>query len=268
MTAGAGFTVLYRRRLAAALSQPVALAGQILTPALWVLVVGPALTRAFGGFAHDVNYTSYVALGQVVFILPFSAIFAGLTTMFDRDVGIMRELLVAPIHRSVIPLGDTAAVLTVAAGQFAIIVGLALARGAHFATTPARLLTALLAAALLTAGVYGLAEFLVFTIKKPHAFGTLIPAIGATPYVLCGAIYPIAVLPAGVKWLTWVLPWTHAVSLLRYGLMGDTASGLHQIWPADVSPTGAALLSLAVVAAFAALTQTAAHRAFTRNTLK
>jgi ABC-2 type transport system permease protein len=264
----AGFSALYRRRLSASLSQPAALAGQILTPVLWVLVVGPALTRAFGGFAHDVNYTSYVSLGQVVFILPFSAMFAGLTTMFDRDWGIMRELLVAPVHRAVISLANTAVVLTVAAGQFAIIVGLALTRGAHFATTPARLPTALLAAALLSAGVYGLAEFLVFTITKPQAFATLIPAIGATPYVLCGAIYPIAVLPAGVRWLAWVLPWTHTVSLLRYGLMGDAASGLHQIWPDDLPSTGAALLSLAVLAAFAALAQTAAHHAFTRNTLK
>jgi ABC-2 type transport system permease protein len=268
MTAATGFTALYRRRLSVSLSQPAALAGQVLTPVLWVLVVGPALNRAFGGFTHQVNYTSYVSLGQVVFILPFSAMFAGLTTMFDRDWGIMRELLVAPIHRAVIPLASTAVVLTIAAGQFAIIVGLALARGAHFATTPARLLTALAAAALLSAGVYGLAEFLVYTIKKPQAFGTLIPAIGATPYVLCGAIYPIAVLPAGVKWVTWVLPWTHSVSLLRYGLMGDAAAGLDQIWPDGLSPTSAALLSLAAVAAFAVLTQAAAHRAFTRSTLK
>jgi ABC-2 type transport system permease protein len=268
MTTATGFTALYRRRLSVSLSQPSALAGQVLTPVLWVLVVGPALNRAFGGFANQVNYTSYVSLGQVVFILPFSAMFAGLTTMFDRDWGIMRELLVAPIHRAMIPLASTAVVLTIAAGQFAIIIGLALARGAHFATTPARLLTALTAAALLSVGVYGLAEFLVYTIKKPQAFGTLIPAIGATPYVLCGAIYPIAVLPSGVKWLTWALPWTHSVSLLRYGLMGDTASGLRQIWPDGLSPTSAALLSLTVVAAFAALTQTAAHRAFTRATLK
>lgn len=268
MIAVTGFAALYQRRLSVSLSQPAALAGQVLTPVLWVVVVGPALTRAFGGFTHQVNYTAYVSLGQIVFILPFSAMFAGLTTMFDRDWGIMRELLVAPIHRAVIPLASTAVVLTVATGQFAIIVGLALARGAHFATTPARLLTALAAAALLSAGTYGLAEFLVYTIKQPQAFGTLIPVIGATPYVLCGAIYPIAVLPAGIKWLTWALPWTHCVSLLRYGLMGDTASGLHQIWPGNISPTGAALLSLAVVAAFAALTQTAAHRAFTRATLK
>ena len=268
MTAATGFAALYRRRLSVSLSKPAALAGQILTPVLWVLVVGPALTRACGGVTHQVDDTSYVSLGQIVFILPFSAMFAGLTTLFDRDFGIMRELLVAPIHRAVIPLANTAVVLTVAAGQFAIIVGLALARGAHFATTPAQLLTALAAAALLSAGVYGLAEFLVYTIKKPQAFGTLIAAIGATPYVLCGAIYPIAVLPAGVKWLTWALPWTHTVALLRYGLMGDTAAGLHQIWPHDLSLTGAALLSLAVVAAFAALTQTAAYRAFTRSTLK
>jgi hypothetical protein len=50
--------------------------------------------------------------------------------------------------------------------------------------------------------------------------------------------------------------------------MGDTASGLHQIWPDGLPSADAALLSLLVLAAFAGLTQTAAHRAFTRSTLK
>ncbi len=36
--------------------------------------------------------------------------------------------------------------------------------------------------------------------------------------------------------------------------MGNTVSGLHQIWPDDLTSTGAALVSLAVLAAFAALT--------------
>jgi hypothetical protein len=50
--------------------------------------------------------------------------------------------------------------------------------------------------------------------------------------------------------------------------MGDTAADLHQIWPAGLPVTDGALLSMVVVAAFAALTQTAAHRAFIRGTLK
>ena len=66
--------------------------------------------------------------------------------------------------------------------------------------------------------------------------------------------------------LTWVakfLPLTHALGLVRYGLLGD-ASGLHDIWGMS-SATGMAGLSLAVLAAFAAGLTAIAMRAFGRS---
>ena len=267
MNAAAGFAPLYQRRVALAVKNPVALIGQLLTPVLWVLVVGPALANAFGGFATRVDYFTYIAVGQIAFVLPFSAMFAGLVVMQDRDFGILRELLVAPIHRSTIPLATIAAVLTVGAGQVAIIVGLAAVRGAHFDIAVGPLIAALAAAALLTAGSYGLAEYLAYRITQPQIFGTLIPAIGVTPYLLCGAIYPLATLPAGVRQFALLLPWTHAVAVLRYGFMGGDASGLDQIWHLQ-SDAAMALLSLVVLAVFTALTVALAMRAFRSSTLK
>jgi ABC-2 type transport system permease protein len=267
VSVAAGLGPLYRRRVAISVKGPLALAGQMITPILWVLVVGPALAHTFGGFAPGVDYFTYISVGQIVFVLPFSAMFAGLAVIFDRDWGILRELLVAPIRRSTIPVANTAAVLTIAAGQFALIVGLAVARGAHFHTNPIRFTIALVAAGLLTACIYGLAEFLAYTITQPQVFGTLIPAIGATPYVLCGAIYPIGALPDGIRQLAWILPWTQCLDLLRYGLMGDKASGLHEIWPFH-NATVDAMLSLTVLVLFAAATQTLNHRRFARAVTK
>jgi ABC-2 type transport system permease protein len=259
-------TALYRRRLAIALNKPIAIVSQLLTPVLWILVVGPALARAFGGLAHNVNYFTYVAVGQIVFIIPFSAMFAGLVVITDRDFGVLRELLVAPIHRAAIPVANIAAVLTVALGQLALIVILALTRGAHFHTSPPRLALTLVAAALLSIATYALAELLAYRITQPQIFGTLIPAIGATPWALCGAIYPLAALPAGVKQFALVLPWTHCVAVLRYGLMGPSASGLHAIWHLH-SQTTMALLSIAVLLAFATAAVALALRVFNRATL-
>ena len=261
----AGFGALYRRRLAVALNNPIAITGQLLLPVLWVLVVGPALARAFGGFSH-VDYFTYIAIGQIVFIIPFSAMFAGLVVIQDRHFGILRELLVAPIRRSVIPMANVATVLTVAMGQLTLVVILSLIRGAHLHVAPGRLVLGVAAAALLSIATYGLAELLAYRITQPQIFGTLIPAIGATPYALCGAIYPLATLPAGVRQFAYVLPWTHAVAVLRYGLMGGSASGLHAIWHLR-SNAEMALLSIAVLAAFAALTVGLALRAFERATL-
>jgi ABC-type Na+ transport system ATPase subunit NatA len=108
---------------------------------------------------------------------------------------------------------------------------------------------------------HGVAELLVYTIKQPQVFGTLIPAIGATPYLLSGAIYPLTALPDGIRVVAWALPWTHCVALLRYALLGDAASGLHDIWPfADV--TVMALGSMIFLLLAAALTQWLSHRRF------
>jgi ABC-2 type transport system permease protein len=267
MSAAAGFAPLYRRRVAIAVKTPVALIGQALMPVLWVLVVGPALARAGAGSTDPhIDYFSYVAVGQIVFILPFSAMFAGLTVLNDRNFGVLRELLVAPIHRATIPLASIAAVLTVAAGQIALIIGLSAIRGADFHLTLAPTLAALAAGGLLAAGTYALAEYLAYTLKQPQTFGTLIPAIGATPYLLCGALYPIATLPEGVRQLAWILPWSHAVALLRDGFIGPGASHLDQIWHMH-SHTAMALLSLAVLATFAGLMIALAIRAFRRATL-
>ena len=263
MTAAIG--PLYRRRLAIAINNPIAIIGQLLLPVLWVLVVGPALARAFGHFSH-VDYFTYIAIGQIVFIIPFSAMFAGLVVIQDRNFGILRELLVAPIRRRAIPLANVATVLTIAMGQLALIVVLSLIRGAHLHVAPGRLALGLLAAALLSVATYGLAELLAYRITQPQIFGTLIPAIGATPYALCGAIYPLATLPAGVRQFAYLLPWTHAVAVLRYGLMGGSASGLHAIWHLQ-SNVAMAFLSIGVLAAFAALTVGGALRAFERATL-
>jgi ABC-2 type transport system permease protein len=267
VSAATGFLPLYQRRLALAVKRPIALVSQALTPILWVLVVGPALASAVGSFATGVDYFTYIAVGQIVFVLPFSAMFAGLVVMNDRDFGILRELLVAPIQRAIIPVASTAAILTVAAGQVVLIVALAFARGAQFHVAPLALLGALAAAALLSAGTYALAEYLAYSITQPQVFGTLIPAIGATPYALCGAIYPIAALPPAIRALACALPWTHAAALMRYGFMGTDASGLDQIWHLHSQAT-MAILSLAVLAAYAAVTAVLALRAFKRTTLK
>jgi ABC-type polysaccharide/polyol phosphate export permease len=79
-------------------------------------------------------------------------------------------------------------------------------------------------------------------------------------------IYPIADLPAGVEQLALALPWTHCVAVLRYGLMGSSASGLRAIWHLH-SELKMALLSIAVLLAFATLTVGLALRAFSRATV-
>jgi ABC-2 type transport system permease protein len=239
--------------------------GQLMTPVLWILVVGPALADSLGSFSPGVDYYTFIAVGQVAFLIPFTAMFAGINVIVDKEFGITREMLVSPVRRSTIPLANAAAILTITFVQVAIIVALGALRGADFSTSVTRLPWFVIAVALLCLTTYGLAEMLALRIGRQEAFGPLIPAIGVTPYFLSGALYPLSVLPAGVEQVGLLLPWTHAVALMRYGLM-DGNPRLDDIWHLGSDPL-MAVLSTLVMLAYAGLMLTVAVRTFTRKTL-
>lgn len=262
----AGLGTLYARRLRVTTKTVSGVIGQFLTPVLWVLVVAPALDTALGGFNPRIDYYTYVAVSQATFIVPFTAMFNGLNVIVDKDFGVTRELLVAPVRRSLIPLANSMAVLTVALAQVAVILGLAVLRGAELDTSAGGIGWLVGAAALLTLGMYGIAETLALRISRQEAYGPLIPAIGVTPYMLCGALFPISILPAGIENLTKLSPWTHALALMRHGTMQGTDPGLEDIWHLG-SDAAMAWASLGVLALFAAATLTLAVRVFRRTTI-
>jgi ABC-type polysaccharide/polyol phosphate export permease len=132
-------------------------------------------------------------------------------------------------------------VLSIALVQVALIIGLAELRGAQFATSFAGVLWFLGAASFLSLITYGIATTLALLVGRQEAYGPLIPAVGVTPWFLAGALYPISVLPVGVEHLARALPWTHALALMRYGLMEGTDSGLTNIWHMNSEPLMAAL---------------------------
>lgn len=259
-----GLVPLYGRRLSIALKTAAGMVGQIVTPILWVLIVAPALDVALGDFRSDVDYFTYVAVAQVAFLVPFTAMFMGLQVIVDRS-GNLPELLVAPVRRAAIPLANAAAVLTIALVQVGIIVVLAGLRGAEFDTSATGVLWFAAGVSLLLLAVYGIAEILATAIGRQEAYGPLIPAIGVTPWFLSGSLFPLSVLPAGVEQLGLALPWTHALALMRYGLMEGSPSGLEDIWQMGSEPLMAAL-SLLVLCAFAGASLAAAVRVFNRRT--
>lgn len=259
------FFVLVVRRVHLTTKTASGVIGQLVTPILWVLVVAPALASSRGGFASNVDYFTFLAAGQVAFLIPFTAMFNGINVIVDRQFGVLPEILVAPVRRAMIPIANATAVLLITLVQVSLIVGLGRLRGAHFHTSAPRLAWFALASACLCLIVYGVAEFLALRINRQEAYGPLIPAIGVTPFFLAGALYPLSVLPTGLEQAAYVLPWTHAVALIRYGLMSGSPSGLLDIWGGR-SELVAASLSGAVLVAMAAGSLALAARTFIRTT--
>jgi ABC-type polysaccharide/polyol phosphate export permease len=121
------------------------------------------------------------------------------------------------------------------------------------------------AALLLAVGMYGVAETLASRVPKAEEYIARVPAIAIVPWFLAGSLFPIRALPGFLTWFAKFLPLTHALAVMRYGLLGDHA-GLHDIWGMG-NATTMATLSIAVVVLFAAAMSAISIRVFTRSAL-
>ena len=262
--AGRALRTLAARRTALTAHNPRQIAVPHGGPALLAHVVAPALKVATGGLNSHLDYTSFVGVGAVGLVVPLSCIFAGLSVIVDRHSGAQRELLAAPIPRAFLVLGNLIVALALAALQVAVLIGLSALRGGDFHITGAGAAWFVAAAVLFTVFMYSLAETLASKVSKQEDYVGAVPAVAVLPFFLAGALFPIGAMPGALTAIAKVMPLTHALALLRYGVADPHGSGLHDIWGMS-NVTVEAWLSLGVVALFAAALVAIAIRSFTRS---
>jgi len=254
---------LARRRSQLTIRTPRELFVPLLTPILFALVIAPALKQALHTSAA---YESFIAVGTIGLLVPLNTMFAGLSVIVDRAAGAQRELLAAPVPRPTLVFGNLAVAFAVTAFQIAALIVAAVARGIHFDATAGGIAWFLVASAMFTIGMYGAAETLASRVPEAEEYIARVPAIAIVPWFLAGSLFPISALPGFLAWFARLLPLTHGLALMRYGLLGDS-TGLANIWGMG-SATAMAALSLAVVSVFAVLLLAVAVRVFTRSALR
>jgi ABC-type multidrug transport system permease subunit len=250
---------LAARRFALTARTPRELLVPLLTPVLFALVIAPALKKALHTGA---SYESYVAVGTIGLLIPLNTMFSGVSVLVDRETGARRELLAAPIRRPLLVAGNLLVALATTALQIAVLLGFAVLRGIHFHVTGTGLLWFLAVGVLFAVGMYGIAETLAARVTRSEEYISRLPAIAIVPWFLAGSLFPITALPLVLTWIARFLPLTHALALMRWGLLHDS-TGLQNIWR-STNVTATASLSLAVVALFALLLTAVSVRVFTR----
>ena len=255
---------LARRRWALTVRTPRELIVPLMTPVLFAVVIAPALKDAVGGLrGSSIDYEAFIALATVGLLIPLNAMFSGIGVIVDRDAGARRELLAAPIPRPLLVLGNLSVTLAVTALQLVALIVAAVARGVNLDATASGVVWFVAAALLFSIGMYGIAETLANRIQRQEEYIAATPAVAIVPWFFAGTLFPIGSLPGVLTAVAKVLPLTHALALIRYGLVDHTGSGLHDIWGMS-NTTAMAFLSLGVVALFAVATTTLAIRVFRR----
>ena len=263
----AAVATLARRRFAISARTPRELLIPLLAPLLFAMVVVPALADTFGTAVGGVDYMTFVAVATIGLLVPLSTIQSGLGVVVDRLGGGLRDLLAAPISRPMIVAGNLVVAVALAGLQVVVLLGAAAIRGAEYDLSATGVLWFASATLAFAVAMYGIAEILANRLPSQEEYIAALPAVAIVPFFFAGSFFPISALPAGLTVIGKLLPITHVLALVRYGLAGDDAAGLHEIWGMS-NHTAMASLSLGVVTLSAVAFTAAAVRTFQRTAVR
>ena len=205
--------VIWQRDLIRFADDPMRIVAWLFQPLLFLVVLGVGLQSLAAPSSHGVDLKTFIFPGVLTISLVFSAMFTAASLVWDRELGVLREMMVAPVSRSAIIVGKCLGGTTVAATQGVIV--LALAGFVHVPYNPALILGVLGLQLLIAFTVSAFGILVAITIKQPQTFTAVMQMFVMPMYFLCGALYPIAGLPAWLGVLTRLDPLTYAVDPMR-----------------------------------------------------
>ena len=182
---------------------------------------GLGLGGFIGGFG-GITYLSYLAPGIIGMGLLFGSVFSGVSVIFDRQFGFLKEMLVAPVSRTSIVLGKILGGAVTASIQGIILMTVAGLMGA-FTPTPTLVMGAVAAVGvmlLITAGFVGLGVAIGSVLNDFHAFQLLATFVMWPLFILSGVFFPVDVAPFPVQVAILFDPLFYGVELLRWCLLG------------------------------------------------
>lgn len=201
--------------------------GSLILPLLFLVVFGSGLNTRMGFLAPGVDFTQFIFPGIIGMTVLMSSFMAGVSVVWDREFGFLKEVLVAPISRASVAAGKTLGATTVALLQgiiillFTPLVGISLSIWTVLALLP---LMFLLAASMGSLGV-----LLATRIKSMEAFTAVMQLLMFPMVFLSGAFFPLEGLPAWMNILVKLNPATYGIAPIRQVVLGTSSESLFGI---------------------------------------
>ena len=193
--------------------------GAIGQPVLFWLLFGTGMHQTFQG-PNDQSFSKYFIPGIVVLILLFSAIFATISIIEDRNEGFLQGVLVAPIPNWAMVLGKILGGVVIAVAQSLIFVGLALTVGVRIGIIESVQLVAFLT--LSATALTCLGFVIAWRLDSTQGFHAIMSILLMPMWLLSGAFFPVPVpsdqSPIGqvvMHWLMTLNPVTYLVAGVR-----------------------------------------------------
>ena len=220
---------IVQRELFKFMQQKGRLLSALVRPVLWLAVFAAGFRNVFGVAIAEpydtyIPYDVYIAPGLIGMVLLFNGMQSSLAMVYDREMGLMRLLLTAPLPRWWLLFCKLAATALLSCVQVVAFVAVAALLGTVLPLAGWSLLHALIATVAAALMLASLGLLLSVYIRQLENFAGTMNFVIFPMYFMSTALYPLWKLEeSGATWVYRVAqfnPFTHGVEWIRYALYG------------------------------------------------
>jgi len=190
----------------------------IVRPLMWLLIIGLGIGASMRFSGLDLDYLPFITPGIIGMSVLFTSLFSGVSVIWDREFGFLKEMLVAPISRVSIIIGKALGGTTASIVQSIIIIIIAAFIGVSI-TLPS-LLMLILTIIIVSVGFVSLGITIASLMDTMEGFNVIMNFIVMPMFLLSGALFPINNLPSSISWIIYLNPMTYCVEAMRYSMIG------------------------------------------------
>ena len=198
---------------------PTELLLRAIQPALWLVVFGSVFS-AINRTAHviptgSLTYLQFLTPGILAQSVLFIAIFYGIASIRERELGIIIKFLVSPARRMVLVGGRALSASLRGLSQAVVVMLIATALSVRLDLTPLTVLGTVVAVILGSAAFSSLSMVIASLVRTQERFLGIGQLLTMPLFFASNAIYPLAIMPAWLRPFAYANPLTYLVDALR-----------------------------------------------------
>ncbi len=222
-----GVSVLWERELKRYWRSKSRIISSIAMPLLMLISFGMGFKQLSIAGIGSAGYINFLVPGLIAFSLMTSSLMGGMSILWDREFGFLKEIMVSPINRLSIVIGRVAGGTTTSLIQGLLIMLISMLFG--FNINLISIIPFILIMGLISVLFMGFGLLLSSIITDIQGFGSIMSLIVMPLFFLSGTFYPLKGLPFAVQLLSFLDPMSYGVDALRainngvssFGLMND-----------------------------------------------
>ena len=196
----------------------------IFMPLVFFAIFGAGFNNIIGNLSPGVDFVKFVYPGIIAMTVLQSSVFSGISIVWDREFGFLKEILVAPLGRSGIVLGKVVGAAVI--GLMQAIIMLILAPFVGVSLTPLMVVQLLPILIIISISLSGLGVLIASRMKSQQGFQIIVQIVIFPLMFLSGVFFPVNNVPAWMMFISKINPVTYGVDAIRHLFLGNSIPGV------------------------------------------